>query len=143
MRCASAKGGSSVSGFEKIYTKLVEPQGASPQLRPFLRELYVALTARPADLPRMKHAMIQVLEFLASPTGRTHENCKAADLFLCIDDWERDWHDLPQSFINILEDMGGSLHDTIRAPDIAANFGSTPEQLLERTKELDDRAKAG
>jgi len=43
---------------------------------------------------------------------------------------------LPQAYVDILADMAGALHDTITAPDIAANFESTPEQLLETARRL-------
>jgi hypothetical protein len=52
------------------------------------------------------------------------------------DDWERDWDELPEECIDILADMAGALHDTVKAPEIAHNFDSTPEQLLERAKKL-------
>jgi len=32
-------------------------------------------------------------------------------------------------------DLGGALHDTITDPEIARNFESLPEQLLERVKQ--------
>jgi len=43
---------------------------------------------------------------------------------------------LPDAYVNILADMSGALHDTISAPEIAANFESTPEQLLARVRAL-------
>jgi hypothetical protein len=43
---------------------------------------------------------------------------------------------LPEPFVDILADMGSALHDTVSAPLIAANFQSTPEQLLERARRL-------
>ncbi|MDZ4856868.1 MAG: hypothetical protein SGJ26_18775 [Nitrospirota bacterium] len=48
------------------------------------------------------------------------------------------WDDdrLPQVYVDILADMAGALHDTITALDIATNFESTPEQLLERARRL-------
>ena len=48
--------------------------------------------------------------------------------------WDGD--ELPQPFVDILADMSGVLHDTVSAPDITANFESTPEQLLERARRL-------
>jgi hypothetical protein len=48
--------------------------------------------------------------------------------------WDAD--ELPESFVEILSDMSGALHDTVSAPDIAANFESTPDQLLERARRL-------
>jgi hypothetical protein len=48
--------------------------------------------------------------------------------------WDAD--QLPEPFVDILNDMGSALHDTVSAPLIAANFQSTPEQLLERARRL-------
>jgi len=59
----------------------------------------------------------------------------AVDMFLLLDDcWLND--DLPEAYHDILADMGGALHDTITAPQIAENFDSTPEQLLARAHTL-------
>jgi hypothetical protein len=34
----------------------------------------------------------------------------------------------------VLSDMGGALHDTVSNPEIAENFDSTPELLLDRLR---------
>jgi hypothetical protein len=128
-----------MSNFDILYSNFVERNGGSPDLKPLLRELYEAIVYRPKNLSRLKDAMAAVLLYLTSPAGRTHENCKSVDQFFCIpDDWERSWSDLPQSYQDVLEDMGGILHDTLKVPDIAVNFESTPEQLLARTRALPD-----
>jgi hypothetical protein len=33
---------------------------------------------------------------------------------------------------DVLRDMASALHDTVSAPEVAKNFESTPEQLLNR-----------
>ena len=53
------------------------------------------------------------------------------------DDWQTDWTDLPGQFQLILDDMGGCLHDTVSAPEIAENFDSIPEQLLVRVRKVE------
>jgi hypothetical protein len=74
---------------------------------------------------------------LASPEGRSNANCSATDnFFLLREGWETDWDHLPGSFGDILGDMGAALHDTVEAPEIARNFESTPEQLLERIQAI-------
>ncbi|MGD0743934.1 MAG: hypothetical protein ABSA45_02155 [Verrucomicrobiota bacterium] len=104
-------------------------------LRPLLETLHHCLTRTSADLPSLKAAVIGVLEFLASPRGRTDANCRAVDFFLIRDGaWDADV--LPQSYVDVLADMSGALHDTVFAPNIATNFESTPEQLLERARRL-------
>ncbi|MDD5541946.1 MAG: hypothetical protein PHX83_02110 [Acidobacteriia bacterium] len=118
--------------FEQLYRP---PSGVDESLRPLLERLHKRLTFRPVDAPALRSAIIGVLEFLASPSGRTDANCRAVDLFLTQDEaWDGD--ELPESFVEILADMSGALHDTISASDIAANFESTPEQLLERARRL-------
>jgi hypothetical protein len=117
--------------FESLY----QPQDESDALRPLLRGLYVELQRDPIRLPEIRDALIHLLEFLVSPLGRTDANCRAVDSFLGRDaawDAER----LPANYADILADMGGALHDTVSAPSIAANFESTPEQLLDRAKAL-------
>ena len=122
--------------FEGIYSRLVARPGVSPALKPLLERLYEETGKRPLDLPAVKSAMLELLEFLASREGRTAANCVAVDRFLCIDDdWEQSWTDLPSPLRDILADMGSLLHDAITEPGIAANFESLPEQLLERTRQ--------
>ena len=117
--------------FERLY----QPQDESEALRPLLRGLYVELQRDPVHLLEIRNALIRLLEFLASPMGRTDANCRAVDSFFGRD---AAWDDerLPDTYADILADMGGALHDTVSAPSIAANFESTPEQLLERARAL-------
>ena len=108
---------------------------ADPALPPLMQCLYGALTAHELQLRDVQGAMIGVLEFLASPVGRTDANCHAVDSFLFEDSvWYS--HRLPEQFVEVLSDMGGILHDTVSAPHIAQNFDSTPEQLLARARAL-------
>ena len=118
--------------FEQLYHPTTDPDEA---LGPLLRKLHRELQRMPIDLPTLRAAIITVLEFLVSPRGRTDSNCRAVDSFLMHDEtWDGDR--LPEQYVGVLSDMGGALHDTIIAPDIAANFESTPEQLLERARRL-------
>jgi hypothetical protein len=116
--------------FEQFYRPAADVDGA---LRPLVERLHGCLTIRPVDSPALKAAMICVLAFLASPQGRTDANCRAVDYFFAQDEaWDAD--QLPEPFVDILADMSSALHDTVSAPLIAANFQSTPEQLLERAR---------
>ena len=108
---------------------------AAPQLVRLVRHLHDTLAARPLDLQAARSAMIALLEFLASPAGRTDQNCRAVDTFIMLDEcWLSDH--LPESYHEVIADMGGALHDTVTAPHIAENFDSTPEQLLARARAL-------
>jgi hypothetical protein len=120
----------------RTFEQLYRPASDVDQiLGPLLERLHQSLILRPVDGPALRTAMIGLLEFLASPRGRTDANCRAVDSFLMQDQaWDSD--QLPESFVEILADMSGALHDTVSAPDIAANFESTPEQLLERSRRL-------
>jgi len=118
--------------FDQLYHPASDVDAA---LRPLLEYLHQCLQLRPIDLAVLRVAIVGVLDFLVSPKGRTNANCRAVDFFLMQDEvWNAD--ELPDVFAVILSDMSGALHDTVFAPDIASNFESTPEQLLERAKRL-------
>jgi hypothetical protein len=118
--------------FEELYQRV---SYADKALKPLLEELHKQLSYSPKNLAKLKTSLISVLEFLASPQGRTDENCRAVDFFLMLDE---EWNSegLPDAFAEILADMSGALHDTVSAPNIAENFESTPEQLLARVIKL-------
>jgi hypothetical protein len=129
-----------MSSFEAIYQSVAlsrNGEAVSASLRPQLAALYDSLGHRPVDLANVKTQLIALLSFLTTPTGRTNANCWAVDLFFGLpEDWDVSWFDLPEAYREVLSDMGGALHDTIDHPDIADNFWSTPEQLLERASDL-------
>ena len=113
-------------------------EAVSPELRPLLERVYIAILSNPTALVELKTSLQKLLEFLAG-AGRTNANCWATDLFFCLSEgWERDWTDqnLPDAFHDVLALMGQALHDTVRTPHIAENFDCLPEQLLERIKRL-------
>ncbi len=126
-------------GFKEAYAS-ADSKGASDELRPLVQRLYEDLMAEPTrNLDRLKDSIISVLEFLASPYGRTDANCDTVNMFLMdvTDQWERPWpEDLPDDFQKVLGRMADTLHDTVSAPEIAQNFGSTPEQLLPMARAL-------
>ena len=107
---------------------------ADPVLRPLVETLNAHLQNRPLDFRAIKTAMIAVLEFLSSPAGRTDANCRAADAFFFHDEsWVE--AELPDPYHDVFAHMD-ALHDTVTAPHIAQNFGSSPDQLLERARSL-------
>ena len=110
----------------------------SPRLRPLLQAVCRNSLAEPLDAMALKRSLEDLLVFL-SGEGRSNANCWAADLFFArSEEWEIDWADrnLPESFHDVLAMMSEALHDTVRAPEIASNFGCLPEQLLERVREI-------
>jgi hypothetical protein len=118
--------------------EVIDGERVTPQLAPLLRAVY-AEVQRPDLDPRGLRAVLEaLLTYLTSPSGRTHANCVAADSFFMKNDrWDRDWQHLPEPFQDLLGDLGGALHDTISAPEIAENFDSTPEQLLEQLRRIE------
>ena len=50
-----------------------------------LKAISVILSASRIDLVTLKAHLVGLLEHLASPTGRTDENCRAVDAFFCLD----------------------------------------------------------
>lgn len=116
----------------------------SPELEPLVRSVHSEVVRRPTNLPRLKSALESLLVLLASPVGRTHANCWAVDRFFTRDDaWPSGlWEHLPDSFADVLADMGGALHDTVKAPGVAENFSSLPEQLLSRVRAIEAPARA-
>ena len=80
---------------------------------------------------------MKLVAFLSSSDGRTDQHCKETDsYFLLHDENGFNWNHLPDDYQLILDDIGGQQHDSIENPEIAKNFESTPEQLLERIQQL-------
>ena len=111
----------------------------SPELKALLYSVCESLEPEVPDLTCVRDTLKRLLEFLASPAGRTDANCTAADCFM-LRVWNDRWDRLPAPYHDILADIAGALHDTVSAPEIARSFESTPEQLLERVRSLDHGA---
>jgi len=113
-------------------------ESVSTDLKPLLQNVYDSVLSTPLDRRCLKSNLEKLLGFLMGP-GRTNANCWAVDLFfMSAEGWERDWVDqnLPDDFHDVLSLMGNALHDTVNAPQIAANFDCLPEQLLERVRNI-------
>ncbi len=110
------------------------PPTETRRIRPYPYLRVDRLLADPLDLVEVAVALECLLVFLTSPAGQTDANCTAIDSFLCLGEFERP--ELPDVFQEILADMAGALHDTVSDPEIAANFDSTPEQLLVRIRRI-------
>ncbi len=109
--------------------------GADSRARELVKAVQSILAHNVPDLSGLKKSLINLLEYLSSPNGRTDENCNAINSFFMFDDLWVD-RNLPDHFHEIFVDVSGALHNTVSAPEIAENFDSTPEQLLKRAKEL-------
>lgn len=109
----------------------------SPELSKLIEAVRGCLVERPTDFSRLKSSLCDLLSYLTTPSGRTHENCRDVDLFFCLhgdNNWN--WDHLPEEFRLVLDDIGGQLHDTVEHPEVAINFESTPEQLLDRVRKI-------
>jgi hypothetical protein len=109
----------------------------SPQLQKLVVAVRDCIIEQPTDILRLNSTLENLLSFLTAPAERTKENCGETDLYFCLHaDNGFNWDHLPEDYQLILDDIGGQLHDTIESPEIAKNFESTPEQLLERIRRL-------
>lgn len=115
-----------MSEFDALWRSSLRFRKASRELEPLLHAVHDAFGDDDALIP----AVERVLLFLTTPDGRTDANCDVTDHF--ISSTEELWR--TSSLAPILEDMGGTLHDAIHAPNIAKTFEATPEQLLERLR---------
>ena len=104
-------------------------------IKSFIDIVQYELSKENLDYKALKESLINLLQYLSSPEGRTDENCRYIDYFFQNNDVWVD-SDLPERLHDIFADMSGALHDTVSAPQIAYNFYSTPEQLLERVKKI-------
>jgi hypothetical protein len=115
--------------FDALWRSTVRFRRVARELEWLLRDVYVAF----GDPAALRTALERLLEFLVSDAGRTDANCSTTDAFISAT--EEQWRAVPEPLHAILDDMGGTLHDAIHAPNIARTFGATPEQLLERLRE--------
>ncbi len=115
--------------FDAVWKSSVRFRRASRELEPMLRRLYEAF----GDSQETRRALDELLTFLAG-AGRTDANCETTHYFT--NATEAMWTALPEELRGILDDMSGTLHDSIHAESIARTFEATPEQLLERLRRL-------
>ena len=98
-------------------------------------QIISTLSENEVNLPKLKNQMCLLLEHLTTEEGRTDINCKAVDYYFMNNDlWAE--KELPDELHDIFADISGALHDTISSPEVAKNFDSTPEQLLDRLKRV-------
>lgn len=119
-----------MNGFEEAWRSAVRFRRASRELEGLLRGVFAAY----GDVVTLRGALHALVEFLASEAGRTDANCSTTYYFMT--NTEDLWRDISEPLRGILNDMSGTLQDSIYAPDIARTFEATPEQLLERIRRL-------
>lgn len=117
-----------MSDFDTLWHAAVRSRRVSRELEPLLRDVHSAFR----DDAQLAASLERLVTFLV--TARTDANCSVTDQF--ISGSEDEWSGAAEPLRSILDDMGGTLHDAIYAPDIARTFEATPEQLLERLRAL-------
>lgn len=115
-----------MSDFDTQWRASVRYRRASRELEPLLRAVHSAF----GDDGALAAALERLLVFLASREGRTDANCSVTDHFIAASEglWRGSRLDA------ILDDMSGTLHDSVHAEPIARTFEATPEQLLARLR---------
>ncbi len=115
--------------FHELWKSSIRYRRVSRELEPLLHALHDAF----ADVAATRAALEHLLTFLAGP-GRTDANCTATYYFTS--NAEPLWQHLPPELRAILDDMSGTLQDSVHAELIARTFEATPEQLLERLRRV-------
>lgn len=131
--------------FQDAWARASAVHDASAALKDLVSHVCSEIVRQPTHPAALRSALEALLAFLASSSGRNKQNCEAVDSFFCwpeIYGWKGDWRHLPEAFQEVLEDIGGALHDTISAPETARNFDSTPEQLLDRVRKINVSSRA-
>ena len=121
------------SSFDDSWRSARRYRQITPDLETLIAGVDRAVRKEPLDSDQCFRALEALLVFLSSSAGRTDANCTVTDQFFATygeDILSR----LPVALRTIISDMGGTLHDAIYAPAIAANFESLPEQLLARLR---------
>jgi hypothetical protein len=113
--------------FETLWRSSVRFRRVSRELEPLLRDLHAAF----GDEAAVRRSLEALLSFLAG-AGRTDANCSSTYYFATAT--EPLWSSLPPDLRAILDDMSGTLQDSVHAEAIARTFEATPEQLLERLR---------
>jgi hypothetical protein len=119
-----------MSSFEELWKGALRSRRVSRDLQFLLRAVYDAML----DPSAVRAPLEALLVFLASDEGRTDANCSVTYYFVAAT--EQRWRELPEGFRAILDDMSGTLQDSIHAPNIARTFEATPEQLLKRLRRI-------
>ena len=118
--------------FTDLWKSSVRFRRVSRELEPLLRDVHESFGS---DLHSIHGSLERLLSFLASERGRTDANCSTTYHFVTLT--EDAWCDIDDATLQaILDDMSGTLHDSVHAPQIARTFEATPEQLLARIRKV-------
>ena len=116
--------------FDEQFRAAVRFRRVSRELESLVRDVHASL----ADVAALKPSLERLITFLTTEEGRTDANCDAIHHFF--DAIESEWSPLPEPYRAILDDMSGTMRESIYRPEVARTFESLPEQLLERVRAL-------
>lgn len=123
--------------FDSWWSEAGGDAAGDPALEPRVRVVHAALVARVPDLSTLRGALVDLLEHLAG-SGRTPDNCRTVDAFLCLLTAEHTFlvERLPPGWQDLIDDLGIDLGAALDDPEAAERAGATPERLLERARAL-------
>lgn len=133
----------STEGFTRVWNTTIDgivrtrrTPHPTDALESLLERLYDEAVTQPTSTRRLLASIGQLLRYLGSTEGRTHDNFRVAGNFLetCDDYWEVDWAELPEPVVDLLSRMSMELSEAVDDPDWAKNDGAIPEELLARLK---------
>jgi hypothetical protein len=103
----------------------------SPVMGPLIATVLRVGMQEPLNIVALRHALIVLLQFLASPAGRTHANCRRAAQALS---QRSGWAHVPLPLGDLMRTMGGPMRGTVWDAELTTQLGATPEQLLARLR---------
>ena len=110
---------------------------SSRELSELLVQLKLTALAPDFSKDSLIFALESLLLWLNNSQNNTDSNCKEIDYFISFEILpEKRFEDIPENIRNILFDMGATLHDAHTSPELARNFESMPNQLLNRLRGL-------
>ena len=115
---------------QRMYAAIAA-QPASEDLRPLLDALEAETRRDPANVVLLRKRLIELLQYLVSPEGRTIANFHATyDRLEFTDEWRR----LPALEREILRALSGPTMQAVWQPDLPEARDFLPEQLLARLR---------
>jgi hypothetical protein len=108
------------------------------ELDHLLEQLKLATFSAELSKSEAISVMENLLSWLNKPENNTDDNCQHIDHFVAVEIIaEKGFQNLPEDIKGILFDMGATLHYAHASPEIAENFESMPDQLLDRVRRFE------
>jgi len=132
----------STEGFTRVWNAMIDgiartrsTPHPTDALESLLERLYDEAVQQPRSTRRLLTLIGQLLRYLGSTEGRTHDNLWVTSNFLdACDDWEVDWANVSETVADLLSRTSMEMSEVVDDPDWAKNTGAFPEELLARLK---------